>query len=214
MENNLKKHLEELDILGFTIIENVLSEEELALAKEKISNVYETQKQETVDYFDISQTVENNIARMPFAYDKFFYKLLNNNKIIPYVKEILGDYFILQTQNGVIVEPNLTHSQNKWHRDLSYMNYVSNPPLALNAFFCITDFNSKTGATQLLPFTHKINYEPSLDYFDKHGISVEAKAGSVFLFNTMMFHRTGLNIFDKARIGINHLYTKYICDVS
>ena len=99
MENNLKKHLEELDILGFTIIENVLSEEDLALAKEKISNVYETQKQETVDYFDISQTVENNIARMPFAYDKFFYKLLNNNKIIPYVKEILGDYFILQTQN-------------------------------------------------------------------------------------------------------------------
>lgn len=210
MENQIKKHLEELNILGYTVIENVLSSEELEIIKEKITNVYAIQKQETEGYFDITQTVENNIARMPFAYDEYFYNLLNNNKIIPYIKEVLGDYFTLQTQNGVIVHPNLTHSQNKWHRDLSYMNFVSDPPLAVNAFFCITDFNLKTGATQLLPHSHKINYEPSPEYFSKHSISVEAKAGSVFLFNTMMFHRTGLNTSDSIRIGINHLYTKYI----
>lgn len=204
------KHLEELDILGYTLIENVLTFEELEIIKKKITEVYSKQKAETEGHFDISQTVENNIARMPFVYDDYFYKILNNNKIIPYIKEILGDYFILQTQNGVMVEPNLTHSQNKWHRDLSYMNYVSDPPLAVNAFFCITDFNFKTGATQLLPHTHKINYEPSFEYMNKHSISVEAKAGSVFLFNTMMFHRTGLNISDQTRIGINNLYAKYI----
>lgn len=206
----MKKHLEELNILGYTVLENVLSPEEIQLAQSKIFSVYETQKQETEGHFDISQTVENNIARMPFAYDEYFYNLLNNNKIIPYIKEILGDYFILQTQNGVIVEPNLAHSQNKWHRDLSYMNYVSNPPLAVNAFFCITDFNLKTGATHLLPYTHNINFEPSPEYMEKHAVHVEAKAGSVFLFNTMMFHRTGLNISDGTRIGINHLYSKYI----
>ena len=206
----MNKHLEELDILGYTVIENVLSPEEITIAHSKIQEVYSKQKQETENYFDITQTVENNIARMPFAYDDYFYTLLNNNKIIPYVKEVLGDYFILQTQNGVMVEPNLTHSQNKWHRDLSYMNYVSDPPLAVNAFFCITDFNLQTGATQLLPHTHKINYEPSPEFFNNHGISVEAKAGSVFLFNTMMFHRTGLNVSDQTRVGINHLYCKYI----
>ena len=206
----MNKHLEELDILGYSIIENVLSPEEIATAHSKIQEVYSKQKQETNDYFDIAQTVENNIARMPFAYDEYFYNLLNNNKIIPYVKEVLGDYFILQTQNGVIVEPNLTHSQNKWHRDLSYMNYVSDPPLAVNAFFCITDFNFQTGATQLLPHSHKINYEPSPEFFNKHGISVEAKAGSVFLFNTMVFHRTGMNISNQTRVGINNVYCKYI----
>lgn len=210
MKKTIETHLEELNILGYTVIKNVLSSEELKLAQEKIVQVYETQKQETEGIVDITKTVENNIARMPFAYDKYFYNLLNNNKVIPYIKKILGDYFILQTQNGVIVHPNLAHSQNKWHRDLSYMNFVSDPPLAINAFFCITDFNLKTGATQLLPHSHKINYEPSPEYKEKHGISVEAKAGSVFLFNTMMFHRTGLNTSDGIRIGINHLYTKYI----
>ena len=210
MENKIKSHLEELDILGYTVIEDVLSQEELKLAQEKILQVYDIQKQETEGVVDITKTVENNIARMPFSYDEYFYNLLNNNKIIPYIKEVLGDYFILQTQNGVIVQPNITHSQNKWHRDLSYMNFVSDPPLAINAFFCITDFNFKTGATQLLPFTHKINYEPTPEYKEKHGISVEAKAGSVFLFNTMMFHRTGLNVSDQVRIGINHLYCRYI----
>ena len=36
MENKIKSHLEELDILGYTVIENVLSQEELKLAQEKI----------------------------------------------------------------------------------------------------------------------------------------------------------------------------------
>ena len=132
MENKIKSHLEELDILGYTVIEDVLSQEELKLAQEKILQVYDIQKQETEGVVDITKTVENNIARMPFSYDEYFYNLLNNNKIIPYIKEVLGDYFILQTQNGVIVQPNITHSQNKWHRDLSYMNFVSDPPLAIN----------------------------------------------------------------------------------
>jgi ectoine hydroxylase-related dioxygenase (phytanoyl-CoA dioxygenase family) len=206
----MKKNLEELEILGYTVIEGVLSSDELVAARAKITAVNIMQKQEMQNHFDITQIAENNIARMPFVYDSFFYSLLNNAKIIPYIREILGEYFILQTQNGVLVDPNLTHSQNKWHRDFSHMNFVSDPVLAVNAFFCITDFNLKTGATCLLPHSHKINYKPSAEYMEKHGIHMELKAGSVFLFNTMMFHKTGLNVSEQTRIGINHLYTKYI----
>ena len=206
----MMKNLEELEILGYTVIPNVLSKEELTLIKQSVTEVYQTQERETQKFFDISATPESNITRMPFAYNACFYNLLNNKKIIPYIKEMLGDYFILQTQNAIIVNPNKTHSQNKWHRDFPYMNFVSNPPIAINAFFCITDFNFNTGATQLLPHSHNVNYQPSDEYFSKHGISVNAEAGSVFLFNTMIFHRTGLNISDQDRIGINHIFSKYI----
>jgi ectoine hydroxylase-related dioxygenase (phytanoyl-CoA dioxygenase family) len=203
-------NLEELEILGYTIIPNVLSKDELKLIKKSVYEVYKLQEQETEEFFDLTLTPESNIARMPFSYDHIFYNLLNNSKIIPFIKQILGDYFILQTQNAIIVNPNKTHSQNKWHRDFPYMNFVSNPPLAINAFFCITDFDFNTGATQLLPHSHNVNYQPSEEYFSKHGVSVNAEAGSVFLFNTMTFHRTGLNISSQDRIGINHIFSKYI----
>jgi len=206
----MKNHLEELDILGYTLIENVLTTEETQEIITQLERTWKIQEQEVSDKFDIREIAENNIVRAPFAYDDVFYKTLNNPKIIPFIKETLGDYFILSQQNGVMVEPNLTHSQNKWHRDFPNMHYVSDPILAVNAFFCLTDFTFETGATQLLPHSHKIKYIPSDDYFSKHGISIESKAGSVFLFNTMLFHRTGINISQEKRIGLNHLYTKYL----
>ncbi|MES2701508.1 MAG: phytanoyl-CoA dioxygenase family protein [Bacteroidota bacterium] len=209
MESTYKHHLEELDILGYTIVKDVLNKEELAEVTRRILAVNELQKQETAPYFDITQTDENNIARAPFIYDDYFYKLLNHPKVIPLIKELLGSYFILQAQNGVIVEPQLEHSMGRWHRDLSHQNFVCDPLIAINAFYCITDFNSSTGATKLIPHSHKIAYPPSPEFLDKYGISVDAPAGSVFLFNTMMFHRTGSNVSKGPRIGLSHMYTKY-----
>lgn len=206
----MEKYLEELDILGYTLIENVITLEDTQEIITKLEDIWKIQEQETSDKFNVKEIAENNIVRAPFAYDEIFYKTLNNPKTIPFIKEVLGDYFILSQQNGVMVEPNLTHSQNKWHRDFPNIYYASNPPLAMNAFFCLTDFTFETGATQLLPYSHKINYTPSDEYFKNHGITIEAKAGSVFLFNTMLFHRTGINVSQEKRIGLNHLYTKYL----
>lgn len=209
MENKMKQHLEELDILGYTVIEDVLTKEELEMVTVKIKHIYDLQRKETEPFFDLDSTEERNIARAPFVYDDYFYNLLNNPKVIPYIKALLGDYFILQAQNGVIVEPQLVHSMSKWHRDLSHQNFVCDPLIAVNAFYCITDFNAQTGATMLIPHSHKINYPPSPEFMQKHGISVNAPAGSVFLFNTMMFHRTGSNVSNGLRIGLSHMYTKY-----
>jgi len=205
-----KHHLEELDILGYTLIKEALPFEDVEELKSELERIWNIQEKETEGIFNIKEIAENNIVRAPLAYSESFIKAYNNSKIIPFIKEVLGDYFILSQENGVIVHPNLTHSQNKWHRDLSHMNFVSNPPLAINAFFCLTDFTVETGATQLLPYSHKINYEPSSEYMSNHGISIEAKAGDVFLFNSMVFHRTGINVSQGKRIGLNHIYTKYI----
>jgi ectoine hydroxylase-related dioxygenase (phytanoyl-CoA dioxygenase family) len=206
----INKHLEELEILGYTLIKNALQSSGVEELKNELERIWDVQEKEVEGVFNIKEIAENNIVRAPLAYSDLFIKAYNNSKTISLIREILGDYFILSQENGVIVHPNLTHSQNKWHRDLSHMNFVSDPPLAVNAFFCLTNFTVETGATQLLPHSHKINYEPSADYMNNHGISIEAEAGDVFLFNSMLFHRTGMNISQEKRIGLNHIYTKYI----
>jgi ectoine hydroxylase-related dioxygenase (phytanoyl-CoA dioxygenase family) len=206
----ISKHLEELEILGYTLIKNALQSSEVEELRNELERIWDIQEKEVEGVFNIKEIAENNIVRAPLAYSDLFIKAYNNSKTIPLIKEILGDYFILSQENGVIVHPNLTHSQNKWHRDLSHMNFVSDPPLAINTFFCLTNFTVETGATQLLPHSHKINYEPSAEYISNHGISIEAEAGDVFLFNSMLFHRTGINVSQGKRIGLNHIYTKYI----
>ena len=114
MEN--KKHLEELNILGYTIVKEALSLDDVEELRNEVERVWKVQEKEVDGVFNIKEIAENNIVRAPLAYSDSFIKAYNNSKTIPILKEILGDYFILSQENGVIVHPNLTHSQNKWQR--------------------------------------------------------------------------------------------------
>ena len=97
------------------------------------------------------------------------------------------------------------------HRDLPYQNWTSSEPLACNLYYCLDEFNSQTGATFLLPFSHQYDKAPSVQFMEKHAIQVSAPAGSVILFNSMLFHKAGYNKSGNIiRRGINHVYVKPI----
>ena len=62
-----------------------------------------------------------------------------------------------------------------------------------------------------MPFSHHLDVAPSHQYIDKQAVQVNAKAGSVILFNSMIFHKAGYNHSkEKIRRGVNHLYVKPI----
>ena len=48
---------------------------------------------------------------------------------------------------------------------------------------------------------------PSPAYVEKHSFQLTAKAGSVMLFDAMMFHRAGYNSSEGIRRGVNHMFT-------
>ena len=51
----MKKHLEELDILGYTLIENVITPEEAKEVITKLEDTWKIQEQEVSDKFDIRE---------------------------------------------------------------------------------------------------------------------------------------------------------------
>jgi ectoine hydroxylase-related dioxygenase (phytanoyl-CoA dioxygenase family) len=202
-------HLEEFDILGYTVIEDVLTPDELNILREEIMRVYE--EQEFSFSKDSMQLInEKYLARAPLCYSESYLKLAQRSDMLEYVKRVLGDYYILNLQNGIINMPGEEHHQSSWHRDLPYQNWVSNNPLACNLYYCLDDYSAETGATCLLPFSHKLTFMPSIEYVNKHAIQVKTKAGSVVLFNSMIFHKAGFNHSDQIRRGINHVYSKAI----
>lgn len=203
-------HLEEFYHLGYTIIENVISEADLFSLRTELDNIYKIQEKD-IGKENLKLINEENLVRIPLAYSELFVKLASRKEMMAYVEKILGNFFILHLQNGIINMPNEEHHQSSWHRDLPYQNWTSSDPLACNVYICIDDFNKETGGTFVLPFSHQFNSAPSFDYMEKHSVQVNALAGSVILFNSMIFHKAGYNKSeDKIRRGVNQMYVKPI----
>jgi ectoine hydroxylase-related dioxygenase (phytanoyl-CoA dioxygenase family) len=198
-------HLEEMEIQGFTVVEDVVQPEYLKIVREKMDGVYK-QQEDRFGKKELSEINELNMARCLLAEDDFFLEMATNPEILDFVKKMIGEYFILHLQNGVINRPGQEHHQSSWHRDLPYQDYIISKPIAISAFWCIDTFNENTGSTIVLPFSHKVDHLPSHSYINKHKFQVEAPPGSVILFNSMLYHCAGYNSSEHIRRGINHMY--------
>jgi len=206
INNKFGKHIESIRIKGYSVIENVYTPQELDLWRKKIDSVYDIQEREfgKKALIDIQ---ELDLCRAPLLYDTEFIAMASHPHILSVIREILGDWFILNLQNAIINRPNKAHHQSSWHRDLPHQNFVISRPLAINALFAIDEFSEETGATQLLPFSHKSELFPSEEYIKNNSIIASIPAGSVIVFDPMLFHRAGFNHSTLTRRAVNHLYT-------
>ncbi|MCS7085678.1 MAG: phytanoyl-CoA dioxygenase family protein, partial [Bacteroidia bacterium] len=191
--------------MGYTVLNEILDESFLAEARRRLDRVYDLQKS-SFGEGNLDKINEKNMARAPLVYDDWFLDIATNETVINLVREFLGEYFILHLQNGIINTPDEVHHQTSWHRDLPYQNFVISQPIAISALFCIDEFNEQTGGTFVLPYTHKVDYFPSLEYVEKHQVQVIAPAGSVIVFDSMLFHRAGANRSQTIRRAINNVY--------
>jgi ectoine hydroxylase-related dioxygenase (phytanoyl-CoA dioxygenase family) len=205
-----EQRAEEIRILGYTIIPDVLGDEQLRLAREKIDAIYRAQIEEVGGDEMMRRIGDEHTARAPLAYDELFLEVATHATVLAVVERLLvGGYFQLMLQNGIINIRAQGHEQaaGAWHRDLNYQHFVSSRPLSVSALFCIDDFSQRTGGTHVLPGSHKMEAFPSEAFTEHRGVQVEAPAGSVIVFDSMMYHRTGINTSEGPRRAINHMYT-------
>jgi len=202
----LANHLENIDLLGYTIMEDVISKEECT----KIKSMLVRLNAEQINEFGeerLKLLNELGSVRVLIEKDDYFAKTILNEKVYAVVSSILGDTCILNLQNSIIVDPNLTHQQSAFHRDFD-KNFWTDKPLSINAFWAIDDFSENTGGTWVVPCSHKLNKWPGEKYLEKNAIQVNAQSGSVLVFDSRLIHRGGINLGDQLRCGINHQYTK------
>lgn len=208
VETEFEYFLESFYRTGFAIIPSILTEEELDYTRKALTHVYETQKDEIGGDTKLREINDHNIVRALAAYDDFFlFKIAINEKIRPFLDRILGESYVLSSQVGVFNHPQDRLYQLAWHRELQYQHFTSSRPLAIQTLFCIDDFNADTGGTFLLPYSQHFESFPSDRFVREHQIQVNARAGSVVLFNSMVYHRAGHNTSSSIRRLITNLYT-------
>ena len=198
--------IEEIKIRGFTILEEVLTPRQLVICSKKLDEIYAIQIAE-FGKENLEKINELNLVRSPLLYDDFFLTISINERILEIVNYFLGAYFILNQQNGIINMPNEIHHQSSWHRDLPYQDYVISEPIALAALFCIDDFTEEMGGTYVIPHSHYLPQIPSVNYLNNYQFPVNTNKGNVILFDAMLYHKSGKNVSNRIRRGINNLYS-------
>jgi ectoine hydroxylase-related dioxygenase (phytanoyl-CoA dioxygenase family) len=206
LQTEADRHAEEVRISGHTVVRGLVDAGFLASARDRLDRAYAAQAAEIGGEDHLRRINEANLVRCVLAQDPFFLRTATHPRILSLMAALLGEYFILQQQNGVINPPSGDNHQAAWHRDLPYQHFVSSRPLAVSVLWCLDEFNEETGGTWVLPASHKTEQSPSGEYVTAHARGVSARAGDALVFDSMLFHRAGNNRSGRPRRGLNHVY--------
>ena len=199
--------LDEIRRRGFAVVPAVLDGVELDLCRDAIDRLHVLQGK-SLDKEQLASVGELDIVRAPLVGDDLFlFSVALQPRVHDLAKSVIGNYCLLHLQNAIVNRPSTAHHQSAWHRDLPYLDRTSSTPLAMSALFCIDEFTVETGATWCLPGSHVVAEPPSDNFLALHAVPIEANAGDVIVFDSMLVHRAGINESSKVRRGINNVYS-------
>jgi ectoine hydroxylase-related dioxygenase (phytanoyl-CoA dioxygenase family) len=210
---NFQQALQDIQSHGLAIIPDVLSGDVLKRSREALYRAAESDRSRGreqkfgLDYGhdDSNQRVWNVLSRDPLFEDLAFHPLA-----IKFVRGILGWPALLGNLSANITGPG--GGEMVLHADQIFMPEPwSNDPQGMNVAWCMDDFTEANGATRFVPGSHLWNRAPLPAEADIATVALEAPAGSILVFESRVWHKTGFNrTRDQQRAGIFGWYTKPI----
>jgi ectoine hydroxylase-related dioxygenase (phytanoyl-CoA dioxygenase family) len=201
---------ERIRLTGYAVVSGGFSSAEVADLGTRLDQVMARQAEEFGGADRLASIGDAMTARCPLVYDDAFVTLAAHPTVLAVCRELLGDYVILMQQNGVINPSGQRHTQVAYHRDLPYQHFVSSRPLAVSALFCIDPFTTETGATTMIPGSHRMEQFPSDSVAAELDTAVSAEPGSFIVFDSMVFHRAGENRSGRPRRAVNQVFSSPI----
>ena len=205
-----RKVIEEVRSAGYAVVEDVLDDSFLQTTR---AAMYRTQEAivRDVGVDRLLRAGESGVLRLMLKYDSHFFKCLEIPELLTLIDGTVSDTAIMHLQNGFIL-PSSPQSQtptlfqNSFHQDFPRVlnGYVA----SINIMFAIDEFTAETGATQVVPGTHQREKQPDRKYLAENAVPVECPAGSMFVFDSTLWHAAGANTSGRDRLAINHQFTR------
>ena len=207
LDDEVAVHAERIRVAGYSVIADAFSAEDIAELGARLDSVLQQQVTEFGGTGNIAAIGDAGTARCLLAYDDEFLRPATHPIILRLCRLLLGEYIVLMQQNGVSNPPVDAHTQARYHRDLPYQHFTSSRPLAVSALLCLDPFTRETGATTLIPGSHRVERFPSDQVAAALDTTIEAQPGSYIVFDSMLFHRAGTNRSARNRRGVNHVFS-------
>lgn len=200
---NTRKHLEEIGKNGWTIIDNLVTSELTGDLRVEIDLAYEECRSIQVKN-GIEANTDGTVHHLLAFGGAFLFFL---EKL--YCHEILAGFFnapyILNTYGGVINLPQKASYVANIHRDI---RTFYNIPMMMNMLVMLDDFTLENGATYLLSGSHAKDEKPTEETFYKCAERAVGKAGSILLFDSLLWHAAGINRTDRPRRALTLAFTR------
>lgn len=198
---------------GVAIVEGVLKGAQLKRVRDALYRAADDDRRRgreqkfSLDYGhdETNQRVWNVLSR-----DPVFEDLVTHPLGLELVKSIIGWPCLLGNLSANITGPG--GGEMVLHAD---QIFVPTPwpdePQGCNIAWCIDDFTEGNGATRMVPGSHLWRRPPREDEAGIDTVPLEAPAGSMVVFESRIWHKTGHNITaNETRAGVFGWYTKPI----
>jgi len=202
--------LEALRHQGFSVVPGVLDADFLSETRERMYAV-QSQICRDVGKDRLQQARELGVLRLMMKYDAHFLRFLEIPQMLTVVDALLSPTAILHTQNGAIL-PSFAAGeipqvfQNQFHMD--FPRVLNGFIASVNVMFAIDAFTAENGGTLVVPGTQHRQPVPTGEYLEQANVPIECPAGSMFVFDSTLWHAAGRNVSGRDRLAINHQFTR------
>jgi ectoine hydroxylase-related dioxygenase (phytanoyl-CoA dioxygenase family) len=209
---DLAQAQQDLRTHGVCVMPDMLGAAQLARAKDAIYRAADDDRARRrqqhgfgLDVDDVNLRVWNLLNR-----DPVFSDIAEHPAALALVRATIGWPALLSNISGNITAPGA--AAGVLHAD---QIFVPEPwcsePQGINVAWCIDDFTKANGATEVVVGSHRLNRLPGVQDAQVQMTPVEAPAGSLFAFESRIWHRTGANTSsDRHRAAVFPFYTKTI----
>lgn len=210
---DLRQAAQDLRDAGVCIVPDVLDGKRLSHVRDALYRAADSDRQRHreqkfgLDYAhdESNQRVWNVLSR-----DPAFTDLVEHPAALELVKSVIEWPALLGNFSANITGPG--GGEMVLHAD---QLFVPEPwpsvPQGVNVAWCLDDFTEENGATRMVPGSHLLNRHPGPEELQTDTVPLETPAGSMVVFESRLWHKTGYNRTAKQRrAGIFGWYTRPI----
>jgi ectoine hydroxylase-related dioxygenase (phytanoyl-CoA dioxygenase family) len=206
---------------GYMFLERALPEKDLDVLRSECTDLVAEQDEEMIRL----GTDELNLSRRNSRYFVFLAskkraklaEFLFNDIMAEVCRATIGDHALLFWEQFVVKGTDTRGASFGWHQDSGYVDRAHRP--YVNAWIPLDDVSEENGTISVIPFSRagtraKVEHKPDpnskdrIGYFGAEpGIPFIAPAGSIAVFSSVSFHRSGANYTPKMRRAYSIQYS-------
>jgi ectoine hydroxylase-related dioxygenase (phytanoyl-CoA dioxygenase family) len=207
------EHKRQYQEQGFFILEGVIPDSELEMIRAECADLIKEQEEEMdrlgTDTLNLSRRNSRYFVFLAYKDRPHLGRFIFSDLMAEICRATIGEEAYLFWEQFVVKGTDQKGAAFGWHQDSGYVDGEHKP--YVNAWVPLDDVNEENGTVYLLPYDragtkekieHKI-LEGSNDrvgYFgDDPGVPAICPAGSIVVFSSTCFHRSGANSTDKMR---------------
>ncbi len=198
---DLDKHLKDIRVDGYTVLERLLPDVSVARIKQALSPYLQREKMGRNDFEGFcSERVYALLAKAPEIAE-----IVEHPTILALVDEFLTPNYLLSAALAINLHPGET--AQRFHTDdtaASPLLARPRPMLGVSTIWAFDDFTENNGATELIPGSHL--WDEQREPREQDAIRVVMPAGSVVVFAGTLYHRGGANTSEASRLAITPQY--------